>query len=575
MNNYDVIIIGGGPGGSTTGTLLKKYQPDLNVLVLEREVFPRDHVGESQLPAISPILDEMGVWDEVEAANFPIKIGATYRWGTTRDLWDFDFVPVQSFKDEARPAKFEGQRLETAFQVDRAIYDEILLNHAANLGCEVRQGTRVTKVLRDEDKVIGLELGDGSVVSGRYYIDASGSAAVLRRALGIKIEQPTLLQNIAIWDYWQNAKWAEEIGVGATRIQIMSLGYGWIWFIPLGPERTSIGLVVPATYYKESGKRPEDLYHEAIASDERLSELIESGQSEGKLSSTKDWSYVSERWVGDNWMLVGESGGFADPILSAGMTLTHTSAREAAYTILELDRKELDGEWLKARYERYQSQRVRQHMRFAEFWYTANTHFTDLKLHCAEIAKESGIVLDADGGWRWLGTGGFAFDTYGEAGIGGFSVASIKQMLQRFTSTQATWKIGQNNVFKMNVSGARRSKYAIFVDGHIVLEDAIARGDLELPLTGLFGVVISVLHRHSDITEIADGFLRHFRAEPWLDDINLSVQHAFHTLETMVVNGWVDASVNPNRPRLKFYTPDDSACLHDHGLVVGVPVGVA
>lgn len=569
MSHYDVAIIGGGPGGSTTGTLLKKYAPNLKVLILEREVFPRDHVGESQLPAVSPILEEMGVWDQVEAANFPIKIGATYRWGTTRDLWDFDFVPVQGFQDEPRPAKFEGQRLETAFQVDRAIYDEILLNHAQASGCEVRQATRVTKVAADGDRVTELTLSDGTSVTAKYYIDSSGSAAVLRRALNVPIDQPTLLHNIAIWDYWQNAKWAEEIGIGGTRIQIMSLGYGWIWFIPLGPERTSVGLVVPASYYKESGKRPEDLYHAALSSDDHVASLLADGQCEGKLSSTKDWSYVSQRWVGENWFLVGESGGFADPILSAGMTLTHTSAREAAYTILELERKELDGEWLKSRYERYQTQRVRQHMRFAEFWYTANTHFSDLKAHCAEIAQDAGIVLDADGGWRWLGTGGFAYDAYGEAGIGGFSVASIKQVLQRFTATQATWKIGQNNVFKMNVSGAKRGKYAIFVDGRIILEDAVVRGDVELPLTGLFGVVISVLHRTSDISEIAQGFVAHFRENPWLDDINLSVQHAFHTLETLVVNGWVDASLDPSRPGLRFYTPDDSACLHDHGLVVG------
>ena len=85
----DVIVIGGGPGGSTAATLIRKYAPELSVLVLEREKFPRDHIGESQLPGVCFVLHEMGVWDDVERAGFPIKIGATFKWGNTDDLWDF------------------------------------------------------------------------------------------------------------------------------------------------------------------------------------------------------------------------------------------------------------------------------------------------------------------------------------------------------------------------------------------------------------------------------------------------------------------------------------------------------
>ena len=107
---YDVAIIGGGPAGATVGTLLKKYAPQLNVIILEKEAFPREHVGESQLPLVSVILDEMECWDKVEAAGFPIKIGATYTWGRDPEPWHFNFVPPEQFKGESRPAKFEGQR---------------------------------------------------------------------------------------------------------------------------------------------------------------------------------------------------------------------------------------------------------------------------------------------------------------------------------------------------------------------------------------------------------------------------------------------------------------------------------
>src|SRR5579862_4998068 len=123
-----------------------KYAPSLKAVILERDTFPRDHVGESQLPPIMAILDEMGCWHKVEAANFPIKIGATYRWGKTKELWDFEFMPSKYFKEETRPATFTGQRRALAFQVDRAIYDKILLDHAASLGCEVFEATKVLNI---------------------------------------------------------------------------------------------------------------------------------------------------------------------------------------------------------------------------------------------------------------------------------------------------------------------------------------------------------------------------------------------------------------------------------------------
>ncbi|MBX3362332.1 MAG: tryptophan 7-halogenase [Phycisphaeraceae bacterium] len=103
VDAYDVVVVGGGPAGTTVASLLRKYNPNLSVLILEKEKFPREHIGESQLPGISGILHEMGVWDKVEAANFPIKLGASYTWGKIGDIWDFDFYPAEEFVDEARP----------------------------------------------------------------------------------------------------------------------------------------------------------------------------------------------------------------------------------------------------------------------------------------------------------------------------------------------------------------------------------------------------------------------------------------------------------------------------------------
>ena len=151
MNNeFDVVIVGGGPAGSTAGCLLKKYMPNLSVLILEKAKFPRDHVGESQLPMIGRVLREMGCWEKCEAADFPIKVGATYRWGNSDELWDFNFVDPEQVEELTRPGNYEGPRVSTAWQVDRAVYDEILLDHAQEMGCEVRQESQVTKIVLDE-----------------------------------------------------------------------------------------------------------------------------------------------------------------------------------------------------------------------------------------------------------------------------------------------------------------------------------------------------------------------------------------------------------------------------------------
>jgi flavin-dependent dehydrogenase len=122
----------------------------------------------------------MGVWDKVEAANFPVKIGATYRWGQTNDLWDFEFLNNGVFKDEPRPGKYVGQRTQTAFQVDRAIYDKILLDHAQELGCEVFEEAWVKQVHKEGDTVTSLTVQHDGVeheVKAKYYIDCSGSAS--------------------------------------------------------------------------------------------------------------------------------------------------------------------------------------------------------------------------------------------------------------------------------------------------------------------------------------------------------------------------------------------------------------
>ncbi|GIW74294.1 MAG: hypothetical protein KatS3mg103_0816 [Phycisphaerales bacterium] len=384
----DVAIIGGGPAGSTLATLLRKYDPALAVTIVEKEVFPREHVGESQLPAIGPILHEMGVWDKVEAANFPIKLGASLTWGRDGERWDFDFYPVEEFRDEPRPARFEGQRTRTAFQVERSVYDTILLEHAQEMGARVLQGTQVREVLREGDRVLGLELSNGQRLTARHYVDASGTHAILRRAMGVQTDAPESLRNVAFWSYWDNVQWAVEIGVGGTRVQVRSLPYGWIWFIPLSPTRASVGLICPAAYYKQTGLSPEAIYTKALDEQQEIARLMAQATRTDGIHAAKDWSQVAHRVTGENWWVCGEAAGFADPILAAGMTLAHGSARELAYTILETERGELDRSWLRRAYDEKTRRNIRQHIRFAQFWYASNGCFKDLQEHCRQIAAE-------------------------------------------------------------------------------------------------------------------------------------------------------------------------------------------
>jgi len=546
-SSYDVAIIGGGPAGSTTASMLKKYNPDLRVIVLEREVFPRDHIGESLLPPISPILDEIGAWDKIEAADFPIKIGATYRWGRTPELWNFDFIPPKKFVNEPRPAKFEGQRIATAFQVDRSIYDKVLLDHSAEMGCEVRQGTKVVKVEREGDSVTGLKLENGETIHARHYVDASGNSGILRRTMDIACEYPTTLQNIAIYDYWQNADWLVEIGVGGTRIQVLTLPYGWLWFIPVGPTRTSIGLVVPVEYYKSAGKKPEELYRQALKDDSIVAGLLVNATCEGHLTTTKDWSFSSERHTGENWYLVGECSGFADPILSAGVTMAHQGARQLAFTILEIDRGNTDAAWLKDQFERRQKQRILTHIRFGDYWYTANAQLTNLKEFTAQLASDVGLELTPEKAWDWIARGGF-IDEDLSLGYGGFGLRQLRSSGRFLLDVPAESPLDKNNVMRLDLKGAVEKDSAFYSEGRVDRATCYVRNNRVLPMWGPFRPLVEILKSERELPRIAQT-IEGIKAKHANNPAALALFSDWtEVLEGLISDGWVAASYNPKIP---------------------------
>ena len=490
----------------------------------------------------------MGCWEKVEGAGFPIKIGATYRWGRTSDLWDFEFLPGDQFEDRPRPDVYQGQRELTAFQVDRAVYDKILLDHARETGCRVYERTGVRKVAVEGDRVEGLELTDGRRVSARWTVDASGHAGILRRAMGVEIEAPTTLQNVAIWDYWQNAEWAVSLGVGGTRVQVMSLGYGWLWFIPLGPTRTSIGLVLPAATLKASGLSPAEIYAKAISEEPLIRRLTENATPEGALQTTKDWSFVAERTSGANWFLAGESAGFADPILAAGMTLTHQGARECAYTILEADRGVLEKAWLLESYDDLQRRRIRQHIRFADYWYSANGQFSDLQEYCTQIAADAGLDLDPQKAFQWLGTGGFANEEIDTVGIGVTDVRSLKALTGRMVNGESRWEIAGFNVFEPNLAGASRVWLPRYRAGRVERVRTYVRDGKRLPQAAGYQAVLTVLKAAPDLLRILHN-AEVIRRQDHPEMAPEAYQALFlQYLETMLTEGWVVGRLDPDLP---------------------------
>ena len=561
---FDVIIVGGGPGGSTCGSMLKKYAPELKVGIFEREVFPREHVGESLLPAVCKVLAEIGAWDKVEAADFPIKIGATYRWGATDELWDFEFLPGSEYKDEPRPGKFEGDRSLTAFQVDRAVYDKILLDHSSSMGCEVTEGVRVVEVLTEGDSVTGLVLSNGETVTAKYYVDGSGISSIIRKAFDVPVDYPTNLRNIAVWDYWQNAEWAVSVGAAGTRIIVMSLGYGWIWFIPISSTRTSIGFVVPLEHFKASGLKPEEIYRKALADEPFISKLIKNAECENIFTTTNDWSYIADRLSGENWFLIGDTCGFADPILSAGMTLAMMGARQVAYSILAMERKEHDGQWLRTFYNDAHRGRIRQHVLFADFWYTSNGQFTDLIENTAEIAKKSGLDLTPDAAFRWLGTGGFAQEDQSAPLIGGFAIQAVQVMNQKFTQQKIVWNVATHNVFKINLKGATEEEIPILFEGKIWAKRAFKRGGKMLPKYGLFDIIMLLLEKESEIMPAVERLRMFFMRNRLFANAETGIQMAMVTLETMIVDGWVTAEHDPSLPLYTFEVPEESMAIHQN-----------
>jgi len=329
MANHDAIVVGGGPGGSTAATLLAKA--GARVLLVEKEKFPRYQIGESLLPAtVHGICRLLGVSDDLHAAGFIKKRGGTFRWGKHPTPWTFDFGSAEV-----------NQILEFnfAYQVERAKFDELLLNNARRHGVQVREETTVTDVIQEGGRCSGVALLDRSGRStearATFIIDASGNQSRLHARVGKRVFSK-FFQNVALFGYFEGGGRLPAPHSG--NIFSCVFPFGWFWYIPLSETLTSVGAVVAKEHAAKLRSGPDHAMRQFIEACPEIKQLlanatrIEKGMY-GRYRMRKDYSYLNSRFWVPGLVLVGDSACFVDPIFSSGVHLATYSGLLAARSI--------------------------------------------------------------------------------------------------------------------------------------------------------------------------------------------------------------------------------------------------
>jgi flavin-dependent dehydrogenase len=303
---HDVIVIGGGPAGSTTATLLAKQGFD--VLLLERERFPRFQIGESLLPFNNDVFERLGILDQLRQGDFVPKYGAEFVTGDGSRGYTFRF-------DQNLKAPHDR-----AFQVTRAKFDELLMKTANEAGVAVRQETNVVGVDLSSTTVT---TASGETIEARFIVDASGHSAFLGGKLGgrAQIEQ---LKSVATFAHYRNVP--RPPGREGGNIVVVVLRDAWFWMIPITQEIMSVGLVATRDHVKSCGLRPEELLERTIRETPYTAGRMKDAERVGEVRTRKDFSYAMERIVGENFACVGDAAGFLDPIFSTGVYMAMKSA---------------------------------------------------------------------------------------------------------------------------------------------------------------------------------------------------------------------------------------------------------
>ena len=329
-SSLDVIIIGGGPGGSVCAA--KLAERGRRVLVLERETFPRFHLGESLLPQSMPVLESLGITPAMRERFIP-KYGARFHFDETGQRERYVF------------ANAFDTRYDHAFQVPRDEFDDLLLRNAERCGAEVRHRWTVKRIRFDGDKAVGVDAvdpdGAAHTLEANMIVDATGRDALLAgdRRNKVRIDR---LDKSAFYTHYRGTK--RQDGIQEGDIDIAIFPGGWFWIIPFKDGRTSVGAVVSSAWVKENHDHDTTvMLNRAIAQSKGATELLEGAEVLWPARAAADYSYRVTETFGNHWLMVGDAGGFIDPLFSSGVHIAMRAAAGAAALIDEgLTRGNLD-----------------------------------------------------------------------------------------------------------------------------------------------------------------------------------------------------------------------------------------
>ena len=350
--DFDVAVVGGGPAGAAAASVLARE--GRRVLVLERERFPRFHIGESQLPWINEVLARIGADKVVAAAGFVEKWGASF---TTADS------SADQYADFAQAAEVPTPQ---SYQVPRATFDQVLLEHAAQCGARVIQGQTAREAVFVADGVTLTYSGaDGDATSVRVgaIIDASGRAGFLAGRFGERRKDP-VLQNIAVHRQYEGVPRRDGRRAGDIRM-VTRPDRGWFWFIPISETIMSVGVVVPQTTYRPAAQAtPDETLAQFIAETPAAARLVANARPVTAARFEADYSYLHTRHASDRCILAGDAGAFLDPIFSTGVLMAMQSGIEAAEAIGAGLR---EGDLRSHRFAAYERRLVRRYNHFRRF----------------------------------------------------------------------------------------------------------------------------------------------------------------------------------------------------------------